>query len=138
MIAQASTTFESGSIAGDFGGAIVGQVFQEVRATLKHAPHGAPVGMAPNQPFHNQRVALNIERNFSASLEIQPFPHRFGNVDLPFRRHGCLGHELVFFYQGKTDSHPAQVEPAIFSMPIGIASCGLMTVDAKAFEARYY
>src|SRR5579872_466889 len=72
IIAQASTTLSSIIVPGDFGGAVCGQITEEVRAAPEHAAHGVPVGMIPNQPFQDHRLALNVDRNFGANFEIEP------------------------------------------------------------------
>src|SRR5450759_1982739 len=84
IIAHASTTLDAGIVAGDFGGAVIGQVFEEV-CTPEHAAHGVPVGIVPDKPLHDQRFAFHIDRHFRARLQVKLLPPCLGNCDLPFR-----------------------------------------------------
>jgi hypothetical protein len=95
-------------VAGNFGGAIIGQILEKICAP-QHSAHGVPVGMVPNRPFHNQRFTLHVDGHFRARLQIKALPHGFGNGDLPFRRYRRYG-RAGLLYQGKTDSQPVQVD----------------------------
>jgi hypothetical protein len=57
--------------------------------------------MIANEPFHDHRLALNIDRDFGASFEVEPLPHRLGNGDLSFRGNGGLGHNSSAFTKVK-------------------------------------
>ena len=80
-----SKTFDCGIFSGEFGTVFRFKGLGKACPSPHHALHSAPVGVIADQPFHDQRLPLHVDRNLRAGFEMEPLTYRLRYGYLPFR-----------------------------------------------------